>query len=96
MVDLRDALRLAAELRETSPATADYFAAHSGDAAATDRSISSVVVVSHVPPRDPTPQAASQLADRLEAALLVESRVLRSAPVLRRVALQEQRLVPVQ
>lgn len=40
------------------------------DAAATDRSISSVVVVSHVPPRDPTPQAASQLADRLEAALL--------------------------
>ncbi len=37
-----------------------------------------------------------ELKRRLEAALLVELRVLRSAPVLRRVALQEQRLVPVQ
>ncbi|GAB2625879.1 phosphodiester glycosidase family protein [Streptomyces capparidis] len=38
--------------------------------AAGDPSVGSVVVVQHVPPRDPTPQRASQLGDRKEAALL--------------------------
>ncbi|WP_152360391.1 phosphodiester glycosidase family protein [Microlunatus speluncae] len=40
------------------------------DAAAEDRSISSVVVIEHHPPRDPTPAKNSQLGDRHEAALL--------------------------
>ncbi|WP_206441391.1 phosphodiester glycosidase family protein [Streptomyces boncukensis] len=40
------------------------------DAAARNRRIGSVVVVQHVPPRDPTPQHASQLTDRMEADLL--------------------------
>ncbi|MDT0265088.1 phosphodiester glycosidase family protein [Streptomyces sp. DSM 44915] len=40
------------------------------DAAAEDRSIDSVVVVGHVPPRDTMAQPASQLTDRWEAALL--------------------------
>ncbi|MFD5319795.1 phosphodiester glycosidase family protein [Streptomyces sp. NPDC127098] len=40
------------------------------DAAARDRSVDSVVVMSHVPPRDTTVRPASQLTDRLEAALL--------------------------
>ncbi|ARQ71351.1 phosphodiester glycosidase family protein [Streptomyces marincola] len=40
------------------------------DDAASDRSVGSVVVMGHVPPRDPTPQPASQLTDRLEADLL--------------------------
>ncbi|TDC75084.1 multidrug transporter [Streptomyces hainanensis] len=40
------------------------------DAAAEDGSIGSVVVMTHVPPRDTTAQPASQLTDRLEAALL--------------------------
>ncbi|MFE0691144.1 phosphodiester glycosidase family protein [Streptomyces xiamenensis] len=40
------------------------------DAAAEDRSVRSVVVLSHVPPRDPTVRPASQLTDRMEAALL--------------------------
>jgi 3',5'-cyclic AMP phosphodiesterase CpdA len=40
------------------------------DSAATDPAIGSVVVVEHVPPRDPTPAKASQLNDRKEAALL--------------------------
>ncbi len=40
------------------------------DAAARDPEIGSVVVVQHVPPRDPSPQKASQLTDRLEADLL--------------------------
>ncbi|RLL70166.1 phosphodiester glycosidase family protein [Streptomyces sp. Z26] len=40
------------------------------DAAARDPRVRSVVVVQHVPPRDPTPQRASQLTDRLEADLL--------------------------
>lgn len=40
------------------------------DAAATDRSVSSVVLVEHVPPRDPLPQQGSQLSDRKEAALV--------------------------
>ena len=41
------------------------------DAAATDPTVNSVVVVSHVPPRDPLPQAGSQLGDRKDA-LIVE------------------------
>ncbi|MDT0344731.1 phosphodiester glycosidase family protein [Streptomyces sp. DSM 44938] len=40
------------------------------DDAARDRSIGSVVVMGHVPPRDTTAQPASQLGDRREAALL--------------------------
>lgn len=40
------------------------------DKAAKDRSVDSVVIVEHVPPRDPTPQKGSQLGDRKEAALL--------------------------
>ncbi|MER6914367.1 phosphodiester glycosidase family protein [Streptomyces sp. NPDC000594] len=40
------------------------------DAAAADPDIGSVLVVQHVPPRDPTPQQGSQLGDRKEAALL--------------------------
>lgn len=40
------------------------------DKAAKDRGVDSVVVVEHVPPRDPTPQKGSQLGDRKEAALL--------------------------
>ncbi|MFD7512999.1 metallophosphoesterase, partial [Streptomyces sp. NPDC059853] len=38
--------------------------------AARDRSVGSVVVVGHVPPRDPTVRPASELTDRMEAALL--------------------------
>lgn len=40
------------------------------DAAAADPAIGSVMVIEHVPPRDPTPQQGSQLSDRKEAALL--------------------------
>ncbi|WP_240506691.1 phosphodiester glycosidase family protein [Thermoactinospora rubra] len=40
------------------------------DAAAEDPKIGSVVVVFHVPPRDPTPGKGSQLGDRKEAALV--------------------------
>ncbi|UGY94982.1 phosphodiester glycosidase family protein [Streptomyces gobiensis] len=40
------------------------------DRAAKDRRIGSVVLVAHVPPRDPTARPASQLTDRMEAALL--------------------------
>ncbi|NJQ03005.1 multidrug transporter [Streptomyces sp. PLAI1-29] len=40
------------------------------DRAARDAAVGSVVVVQHVPPRDPTPQRASQLSDPKEAALL--------------------------
>ncbi|KAB8194891.1 multidrug transporter [Nonomuraea phyllanthi] len=40
------------------------------DKAAEDRSIGSVAVVFHVPPRDPTPGKGSQLGDRKEAALV--------------------------
>ncbi|MBB6352218.1 hypothetical protein FHU36_008814 [Nonomuraea muscovyensis] len=40
------------------------------DAAAGDREVGSVVVVFHVPPRDPTPGKGSQLGDRKEAALV--------------------------
>lgn len=40
------------------------------DAAAADPSVGAVVVVAHVPPRDPTAQPASQLTDRVEADLL--------------------------
>ncbi|MEV1050252.1 phosphodiester glycosidase family protein [Streptomyces sp. NPDC049887] len=40
------------------------------DAAAADKSVGSVMVVQHVPTRDPTPQRGSQLGDRKEAALL--------------------------
>ncbi|MCM2390637.1 phosphodiester glycosidase family protein [Streptomyces albipurpureus] len=39
-------------------------------AAAKDPGVGAVVVVQHVPPRDPTPQRASQLGDRKEAALI--------------------------
>ncbi|MCX5401439.1 phosphodiester glycosidase family protein [Streptomyces sp. NBC_00102] len=42
------------------------------DAAATDPDIGSVVLIEHVPPRDPTVQRASQLGDRKEAALVEE------------------------
>ncbi|WP_285661140.1 phosphodiester glycosidase family protein [Actinorhabdospora filicis] len=38
------------------------------DRAAEDKSVNSVVLVEHVPPRDPTPQKGSQLGDRKEAA----------------------------
>ncbi|MDT0379905.1 phosphodiester glycosidase family protein [Streptomyces sp. DSM 42041] len=50
----------------------EQFAALRGhlDAAARDRRVRSVAVVQHVPPRDPTPQRASRLTDRLEADLL--------------------------
>ncbi|WP_314173037.1 phosphodiester glycosidase family protein [Streptomyces winkii] len=40
------------------------------DDAAGDPSVSSVAVVQHVPPRDPTGQQASQLTDRMEADLM--------------------------
>lgn len=40
------------------------------DAAARDRSVGSVLLVEHVPPRDPTVQKGSQLGDRKEAALV--------------------------
>ncbi|OEV07130.1 multidrug transporter [Streptomyces nanshensis] len=40
------------------------------DAAADDPSVSSVTLVQHVPPRDPTGQQASRLTDRMEADLL--------------------------
>ena len=40
------------------------------DLAARDPRVGAVVVVTHVPPRDPTGQAASQLTDRLEAEVL--------------------------
>ncbi|TCO48953.1 phosphodiester glycosidase family protein [Actinocrispum wychmicini] len=40
------------------------------DSARTDRSVNSVVVLEHVPPRDPTPEKGSQLNDRMEAAML--------------------------
>lgn len=40
------------------------------DAAAKDPAVGSVMVVEHVPPRDPTVQKASQLGDRKEAALI--------------------------
>jgi hypothetical protein len=40
------------------------------DDAATDRSINSIMIIEHHPPRDPTPAENSRLADRHEAALL--------------------------
>nr|WP_238341620.1 phosphodiester glycosidase family protein [Actinopolymorpha rutila] len=40
------------------------------DAAAGDPDVGSVVLVQHVPPRDPTPSKASELADRKEAATI--------------------------
>ncbi|MFF2729435.1 phosphodiester glycosidase family protein [Streptomyces sp. NPDC058008] len=40
------------------------------DAAAKDRSVGSVMLIEHVPPRDPTVQKGSQLTDRKEAALV--------------------------
>ncbi|MGW1280362.1 phosphodiester glycosidase family protein [Streptomyces tsukubensis] len=40
------------------------------DGAAGDPDVDSVLVVEHVPPRDPTPQQGSRLGDRKEAALL--------------------------
>nr|WP_245240860.1 phosphodiester glycosidase family protein [Streptomyces spiramenti] len=40
------------------------------DAAASDASIGSVVVIAHVPPQDPGPQPASRLTDRMDAWLL--------------------------
>ncbi|HEV2781174.1 MAG TPA: phosphodiester glycosidase family protein [Actinophytocola sp.] len=40
------------------------------DRAAGDRSVQSVVLVQHVPPRDPTPARASELSDRKEAATI--------------------------
>ncbi|WP_260848773.1 phosphodiester glycosidase family protein [Streptomyces sp. SLBN-118] len=40
------------------------------EAAANDPGVSSVMLVEHVPPRDPTVQKASQLGDRKEAALI--------------------------
>ncbi|WP_461030537.1 metallophosphoesterase family protein, partial [Streptomyces sparsus] len=40
------------------------------ESAATDASVGAVLVVAHVPPRDPTVQRASQLVDRREAAYL--------------------------
>jgi exopolysaccharide biosynthesis protein len=40
------------------------------DRAARDRSVDSVVLVQHVPPRDPTPARASELSDRKEAATI--------------------------
>ncbi|GAA4456209.1 phosphodiester glycosidase family protein [Phytohabitans houttuyneae] len=42
------------------------------DGARSDRSVKSVVVLHHHPPRDPTPAKASQLGDRKEAAMLEE------------------------
>ncbi|HET9143791.1 phosphodiester glycosidase family protein [Actinophytocola sp.] len=40
------------------------------DRAGTDRTVDSVVLVAHVPPRDPTPARASELSDRKEAATI--------------------------
>ncbi|WP_327122441.1 phosphodiester glycosidase family protein [Streptomyces sp. NBC_01341] len=40
------------------------------DAAAKDRSVGSVMLIEHVPPRDPTAQQGSRLGDRKEAALI--------------------------
>ncbi|MCT2593886.1 phosphodiester glycosidase family protein [Streptomyces sp. N2-109] len=40
------------------------------DAARRDPAVRSVAVIQHTPPRDPTPQEASRLTDRLEADLL--------------------------
>jgi hypothetical protein len=40
------------------------------DKAAKDRTVRSVVLVAHVPPRDPTPARASELSDRKEAATI--------------------------
>jgi exopolysaccharide biosynthesis protein/3',5'-cyclic AMP phosphodiesterase CpdA len=40
------------------------------DEAARDRRVRSVVLVQHVPPRDPTPARASELSDRKEAATI--------------------------
>lgn len=40
------------------------------DAAANDRTVDSVMLIEHVPPRDPTVQKGSQLGDRKEAALV--------------------------
>ncbi|WP_329215515.1 phosphodiester glycosidase family protein [Streptomyces sp. NBC_00683] len=40
------------------------------DAAAKDSSVGSVMLIEHVPPRDPTVQKGSQLGDRKEAALV--------------------------
>ena len=40
------------------------------DAAAKDPSVGSVMLIEHVPPRDPTVQKGSQLGDRKEAALV--------------------------
>lgn len=40
------------------------------DKAAKDRRVKSVVLVEHVPPRDPTPARASELSDRKEAATI--------------------------
>ncbi len=40
------------------------------DDAARDRDVTSVVLVQHVPPRDPTPARASELSDRKEAATI--------------------------
>ena len=40
------------------------------DKAATDSRVGSVVLVQHVPPRDPTPARASELSDRKEAAVI--------------------------
>ncbi|RSM80698.1 multidrug transporter [Kibdelosporangium aridum] len=40
------------------------------DGAKADKSVNSVVVMEHHPPRDPTPAKGSQLSDRLEAAML--------------------------
>lgn len=40
------------------------------DAAARDNSVGSVMLIEHVPPRDPTVQKASELGDRKEAALV--------------------------
>ncbi|MEU5161657.1 phosphodiester glycosidase family protein [Streptomyces sp. NPDC020875] len=40
------------------------------DTAAGDPAVGSVLVIAHVPPRDPTPQRGSRLVDRKEAALL--------------------------
>ncbi|ONI74851.1 multidrug transporter [Actinosynnema sp. ALI-1.44] len=40
------------------------------DSAKADKSVRSVVVMEHHPPRDPTPAKGSQLSDRLEASML--------------------------
>ncbi|MEV8457418.1 phosphodiester glycosidase family protein [Streptomyces sp. NPDC052095] len=40
------------------------------DAAAKDRGVDSLMLIQHVPPRDPTVQKGSQLGDRKEAALI--------------------------